>query len=170
MCTLVMAGCGASHPIRFMVTPDVTQTLAAWRDAGIACGEAEVGWPGPAADWQCRTTAAGLDVRVRLIADAIGVQTIFLGVDLDSDRSSAAQAFADVVEVTPALGDGRPAIETWLVDNDAADGLMPRPLPPSMGRVSIDSGDARSVILYLTPAGSSICLATAGAPSQPSAC
>lgn len=157
-CLTVYAARGPWIP--FWLKSEVISVLADWRDAGLSCDRPEVGMPGPAVDWYCRRTFAGVEVRARLTADAHGVQSIVAGVPATTSGEDAAKAFVGLVEATSLFRAAKTDIKNWLLESQAADGVMPSPDPSAIGRASVsrDSSDSHPV-LYLTPAGSSILLA-----------
>jgi hypothetical protein len=152
----LLAACLGRATVPFAITRDVDQALAGWRDADTSCGQPQIGWPGPAADWQCAARLAGADVRMRLIADRFGVQSIHVGVGSATARADAAHAFAAVVEATPPLDAASAHVVEWLLANDAADGEMPLPSPADIGRVAVDSTEPGVTMLYVIPLGSSM--------------
>jgi hypothetical protein len=89
----VLAACagGARSSVPFDISAEVEETLAGWQQAGITCEGPEVGMPGPAAEWPCRGRLDDVDVKVRLIADTYGLQSIHAGVASTIDLAAAAR-------------------------------------------------------------------------------
>jgi hypothetical protein len=142
--------------IPFELTDGVETVVTDWRTAGLSCGEPMVGMPGPAVDWWCRGQVGGVEVNARLIADRFGVQSIHVGVPPGTPGADAAAALVAIVEVTSLIDLASPEITAWLLENDAADGTMPRTGATPLGRASIASDDDGHPVLYIVPLGSSM--------------
>ena len=144
--------------IPFWLTNDVTSVLVDWQKAGLSCDGPEVGMPGPAVDWFCRRTFAGVAVRARLTADSHGVQSIIAGVPAGTTGEDAARAFDGLLEVTSLFSSAKAGIGGWLLASNAADGVMPSSSTGEIGRASVTRDSEGGPVLYLTPLGSSILL------------
>ena len=159
---LLVLGVGAwasrALSIPFWPTSDVTSVLVDWQKAGLSCDGPEVGMPGPAVDWVCRRTFAGVDVRARLTANSHGVQSVIAGVPAGTTGQDAAKAFDGLLEVTSLFGSAKAGISGWLLASNAADGVMPSSSTDAIGRASVTRNSEGDPVLYLTPLGSSTLL------------
>ena len=154
-----LAACAGPSSIPFEVKSDVRSVLADWRNAGLSWGGPEVGMPGPAVDWYCRRTFAGIEVNARLTADALGVQSVIAGVPAGTTGEDAAKAFDGLLEVTSLFSSAKAGVSGWLLAGKAADGVMPSSSTGEIGRASVSRDSDGAPVLYLTPLGSSILLA-----------
>jgi hypothetical protein len=139
----------------FAISADASATLVDWQRAGLPCGEAEVGQPGPAVDWSCRGTIAGSSISVVLTVDRHGVQAVVAGTGPEVDRQTAAEAFVGLVDVTSVLEPVRSEMAAWLRENNGSDDWMPPTTGVGIVHVQADAEDG-SIELYIVPADSSI--------------
>lgn len=155
----VVMACADRASIPFELKADVRSVLADWRNAGLSCGDPQVGMPGPAVDWFCHRDFDGVPVQARLTADAVGVQSIIVGAPAATAGSVAAQAFVGLLGETSLVSPDRQAIEDWLLANEAADGVLQLEARSNIARVSVSSDSEGDPTLYVIPLASSMFLA-----------